>query len=161
VTENIAVNTEVKQFADTYRVRARRDECGELILPGRIGHVYEHGAGKFGLYLSCATPRSWSSAKRTLIAGGFTIRQNGDMEGTALFDPDNEQQARLALEIARVRKRRVVTAEQRQRMAEGLRSIKRGVSAARSDNPAQHEAECVGVTVSEISEQNSFYGQRA
>lgn len=151
MTENIAGNTEVKHFADTYRVRARRDECGELIFPGRIGHVYEHGAGKFGVYLSCATKRAWSSAKRTLIAGGFTIHQNGDMEGTALFDFENEQQARLALEIARVRKRRVVTAEQRERMAEGMRSIKRGVSAARSDDPAPHGAECVGVTVSGVS----------
>ena len=148
--ELIPPSAEVKLFADTYRVRARRDECGELILPGRIGHVYEHGAGKFGIYLSCATKRAWSSAKRTLTAAGFTIRQNGETEGTALFDPENEQQARLALEIARIRKRRVVTAEHRQRMAERMRSIKRGVSADKSADPKGNEAKDVGGPVSVV-----------
>ncbi len=142
--ELIPPSPEVRQFADTYRVRARRDECGELILPGRIGHVYEHGPGRFGVYLSCASARAWSAAKRTLTAGGFTIRQNGDMEGTALFDPDNAHQARLALEIARIRKRRVLTPEQRQRMAIQLRSVKRGGSAARNDDPAPRDAEHAG-----------------
>jgi hypothetical protein len=157
--ELIPPSTEVKQFADTYRVRARRDECGELILPGRIGHVYEHSAGRFGVYLSCATKRAWSSAKRTLTAAGFTIRQNGDMEGTALFDPENEQQARLALEIARIRKRRVVTVEQRQRMADRMRSIKKGVSAQKSDDPTGYEAKDVGGPVQGVSGQNSFSEQ--
>ena len=143
--ELIQPSAEVKQFADTYRVRARRDECGELILPGRIGHVYEHGAGRFGVYLSCATKRAWSSAKRMLVAAGFTVRQVGEMQGTALFDPANEQQARLAVEIARIRKRRVVTAEQRQRMADRMRSIKKGVSADKSADPTQHEANHVSV----------------
>ena len=159
--ELIPPSAEVKQFADTYRVRARRDECGELILPGRIGHIYEHGAGRFGVYLECATKRAWKSAKRTLTAAGFTIRQNGDMEGTALFDPENEQQARAALEIARIRKRRVVTAEQRQRMAERMRSIKRGVSGDKSDDPMPHEPNHVGGPVPAVSEQNSFSGQSA
>lgn len=142
--ELIPPSAEVKQFADTYRVRARRDECGELILPGRVGHVYEHGPGRFGVYLSCASARAWSAAKRALTGEGFTIRQNGDMEGTALFDPANAQQARLALDIARIRKRRVLTPEQRQKMAVQLRSIKRGVSAARNDDPAPLDAEHVG-----------------
>jgi hypothetical protein len=95
------------------------------------------------------------------MAGGFTIHQNGDMEGTALFDFENKQQARLALQIARVRKRRVVTEEQRERMAEGMRSIKRGVSAARSDDLGPHGCECIGGTVPGISGQNSVSGQSA
>jgi hypothetical protein len=86
----------------------------------------------FGVYLSCASARAWSSAKRTLTAAGFTIRQNGDMDGTALFDHADAQQARLALKIARIRKRRVLTPEQRQKMAGQLQSVKRGVSAARN-----------------------------
>jgi hypothetical protein len=160
--ELIPPSAEVKHFADTYRVRARRDECGELILPGRIGHVYEHGAGRFGVYLSYPTKRAWSSAKRTLTATGFTIRQNGDMEGTVLFDPENEQQARLALTIARIRKRRVLTAEQRQRMADRMRSIKKGVSVKKSGNLPPHEAEGVDSPCSgqrAVSEQNSFSEQ--
>jgi hypothetical protein len=157
--ELIQQSAEVKHFADTHRVRARRDECGELILPGRIGHVYEHGTSRFGVYLNCATKRAWSSAKRTLTAAGFTIRQNGDMEGTALFDPANEEQARLAVEIARIRKRRVVTPEQRKRMAERMRSIKRGVSAQKGHHPTGYEAKDVGGQVPAVSGQNSFSEQ--
>lgn len=160
--ELIPASAAVKHFADTYRVRARRDECGELILLGRIGHVYEHGAGRFGVYLNCTTKRAWSSAKRTLTAAGFTIRQSGDIEGTALFDPENEQQARLALEIARIRKRRVVTTEQRQQMAERMRSIKMGVSADKSADLTAYDAECVDSPHSgqqAISEQDSLSGQ--
>jgi hypothetical protein len=112
-----------------------------LIVPGRLGHIYEHGIGRFGVYLSCATERRWSSAKRTLTAAGFAIRQNGDIEGTALFDPANEQQARLALDIARIRKRRIVTDAQRQAIADRFRPYKRGVSAQNSGPASPHDAE--------------------
>jgi hypothetical protein len=118
--ERIPPSPEIKQFAETYRVLTRRDDCGELIVPGRMGHVYEHCPGRFGVYVECATKRAWSAAKRTLMAAGFTVRQNGDTEGTAVFDPANGQQARLALETVRVRKRRALTHEQRQAMAERL-----------------------------------------
>jgi hypothetical protein len=53
-------------------------------------HVYEHGAGRFGVMLMFDSARKWSNAKKTLIAGGFAIRQNGDTEGTALFDPEDK-----------------------------------------------------------------------
>jgi hypothetical protein len=73
-------------------------------------------------------------------AGGFTIRQNADNEGTALFDPADEQQARLALATAKVRKRPVTTPAQRQAMAERLQinasPTNKGVSAPNPDNRA-------------------------
>jgi hypothetical protein len=141
--ELIPPSPEIKQFAETYRVLTRRDDCGELIVPGRMGHVYEHGPGRFGVYVECATKRAWSAAKQTLMAAGFTVRQNGDTEGTALFDPANGPQVRLALETVRVRKRRALTHEQRQAMAERLgrnfSPIKQGVSASRSDGPIQYD----------------------
>jgi hypothetical protein len=118
--ELIPPSPEIKQFAETYRVLTRRDDCGELIVPGRMGHVYEHGPGRFGVYVECATKRAWSSAKRTLTAAGFTVRQNGDTEDTALFDPASGQQARLALATAKVRKRPVTTPAQRQAIADRL-----------------------------------------
>jgi hypothetical protein len=31
----------------------------------------------------------WVNARKKLIAAGFTIRQNGDAEGTALFNPED------------------------------------------------------------------------
>ena len=64
-----------------------------------------------------ATSRRWSYAKKKLAAAHFTIRQDADMEGTALFDPANRAQARLALKLAGVRRKRAVSAAERQRLA--------------------------------------------
>ncbi len=48
----------------------------------------------------------WANAKRKLKAAGFLIRQDGDREGTALFDPDDACQARLAIRLIRARRSR-------------------------------------------------------
>src|SRR5437879_12656148 len=101
----------VEQFAQTYHGRTRRDECGETIIPGKLwkaqpkvgrmyGHqIYEHGDGRFGVLLMFDTPGKWTNAKKKLRAAGCTVRQNGETEGTALFDPEDKTQARFALKI--------------------------------------------------------------
>jgi hypothetical protein len=108
----------VEQFAERYHGRTRKDECGEVIIPGKPWkvqpkegrmyghHVYEHGSGRFGVMLMFDSARKWNNAKKTLIAAGFTIRQNSDTEGTALFDPEDKAQAKLALKITGARIRR-------------------------------------------------------
>jgi hypothetical protein len=83
-------------------------------------HVYEHGAGRFGVMLMFDSARKWSNAKKTLIAGGFAIRQNGDTEGMALFDPEDKAQARLALKIAGARIRRQLSPEKREAVVKRL-----------------------------------------
>ena len=126
----------IKSFAEIYRVRAKQDDCGELIIPGSplgasgrlesSSHIYDHGDGKsLGVLVTCQTKRGWNNAKRRLLAAGFTLRQDGDTEGTALFDPHNDLQARLALKLARVRAIRILSAEQRQRMADRMRYVRR------------------------------------
>jgi hypothetical protein len=45
------------------------------------------------------TPGKWTNAKKKLLAAGFTVRQNGDTEGTALFNPEDKSQARFAFKI--------------------------------------------------------------
>jgi hypothetical protein len=112
----------IKEFAESYHVRARKEGSDEMIIPGtrrfpdeRIqrveyaSHIYEHAPGRFGLLLFFGTRKRWNFAKRTLAAAGFEIRQDGDTEGTALFDPADARQAKLALKLARVRKRRILS----------------------------------------------------
>ncbi len=63
-------------------------------------------------------PRKWANARRKLEAAGLTIWQDGDDEGSALFDSKNATQVRLALKIIRARPKRVLTPQQREaRMA--------------------------------------------
>jgi hypothetical protein len=120
---------DLKTFAEKYRVHTRIDSCGDTIIPGKQfckdmpttrqvngrpepiveyrSHIYDGFAdGRLGLCLLLATIRRWTHARKTLEAAGFTIKQNGDQEGCALFDPDNPIQARLALKLAGIKTRR-------------------------------------------------------
>jgi hypothetical protein len=126
----------IKSFAEIYRVRAKQDDCGELIIPGSLlgasgrsdysSHIYDHGDGnRFGVLLTFQSKRGWHFAKRRLLAAGFTLEQDGDTEGTALFDPHNDLQARLAFKLARVRAIRTLSLEQRQKMADRMRYARR------------------------------------
>src|SRR6267154_3374098 len=135
-----AVVMTLVEFADHYRVHTRKDECGETIIPGKAwkkqpkagrmyGHqIYEHGKGQFGLLLmfpvdngkevgGSGKSAKWVNAQKTLIAAGFTIRQNGDADGTALFNPEDKAQARFALKLAGIKTRRQLNPERRAALA--------------------------------------------
>lgn len=108
----------IQAFAEKHRLRTRLDGCGEKIVPGKKRsrdlpdrveydfHIYEHGPGRFGVCLLLPTRRRWTAAKRKLTAAGFIIRQNAETEGTALFDPENAQQAKVAVRLVGARKLR-------------------------------------------------------
>jgi len=124
---------DIKEFGEKYRVKTRRDNCGEDIVTGsRIPkdmpkqveyacHVYNHADGKrLGLLLLLKTKQQWTHAKKRLVAAGFTIKQNGETEGTALFNPEDAGQVRLAFKLARIRVRRELSPERRQALAAQL-----------------------------------------
>jgi hypothetical protein len=122
----------VEQFAERHHARARRDECGETIVPGKLwklqpklgrmyGHqVYDHSDGRVGVLLMFDSKAKWTNAKRKLLDAGFTLKQNGDTEGACLFDPENKAQAKLALKVAGVRIRRELSPERREALANQL-----------------------------------------
>jgi hypothetical protein len=131
----------IDQFAVTHHARVRKDECGEPIINGRLWkqqpkpgrmyghHIYENGDGRFGVMLMFDSARKWNNAKKTLTASGFTIKQNAETEGTALFDPENKSQARLAMKITGARIRRQLSPEKRDALVARLQ-------AARAKQPA-------------------------
>ncbi len=117
---------DIKEFSEKHRVRTRRDSCGEEIITGtrvpkdmpkRVEyacHVYDHGDGqRFGLLLLLKTKQAWTLAKKQLVDAGFTIKQNAETEGTALFNPEDAAQVRLAFKLARIRAKRVMSEAQR------------------------------------------------
>jgi hypothetical protein len=83
----------LEQFAEQYRVRIRRDSCGEEIISGKKfchdmpkrveyhSHIYDNGDGRFGVCLLSLTPGKWTHAKKRVFADGFTLGQDGDTEG--------------------------------------------------------------------------------
>jgi lipase chaperone LimK len=82
--------------------------------------VYEFAPAIFGVLLMLDTNRQWNNAKRKLEAAGFRVYQNAECEGTALFDADNSDQAKLAIKLARIKQRRKLTPEQRKAAASRL-----------------------------------------
>jgi hypothetical protein len=48
----------------------------------------------------------WNKMRGACQAAGMTLRQNGDAEGSFSFDPKNDQQVKLAMQLAGVRPKR-------------------------------------------------------
>jgi hypothetical protein len=146
------VSVDIKEFAEKHRVRTRRDSCGEEIvtgsrkpkdMPPRVAyhcHVYDHGDGtRFGLLLLLNTKQQWTHAKKQLVAAGFTIKQNADTEGTALFNPEDPAQVRLAFKLARINPRRVMSEAQRLSLAKARFKLPRTLAPEGDYAPKTHE----------------------
>ena len=109
-------------FAEQHRLKVKRDDRGDMIILGKQGLLYEYSATELGvMFMPPRTesdpwgrwcPKTWGSFKRAGAAAGMTLRQNGDCEGCLSFDPTNNEQAKLALKIAKVRTKRQRTPEQ-------------------------------------------------
>ena len=107
-------------FANKYRLKVRRAEDGETIIPAKLGHLYPHDSdrGIFGLVLK--VPADDSSLDNTLRARkrkaereGFEVHQEGDFEAVLLFDASDSKKARLAIRLVGAKRKRTLTAEQR------------------------------------------------
>ncbi len=116
----------LQSFAERHRLKIKLESCRDPIIPGKKtatgmpdrveyrNHIYDHGdGGTLGLCLMFSTKARWTYAKKKLLAVGFVIRLDGDTEGTALFDPADFQQARLAIRIVGAKRRRELTAGDR------------------------------------------------
>lgn len=104
---------DIRLFAERYRLKAKKDECGDPIIPGRLGQIYEYGPEKFGCMVLAGSSRVWSAARRKLVVAGCQVIQNGDTEGTALFDPQDAVQARMEVQIIRAKRKRVLCEAQK------------------------------------------------
>jgi len=129
----------ITEFAQRYKVRTRKDSCGDEIIPGRRTdkrskldrpedhhHISEFN-GVFVLYMNFPTKPRWTYAKKALLTAGFKIRQDGDVDGLLAFDPEDVLQVQLILKLAGVRIRRQLTPEQSERLK--ARFAKKGATA--------------------------------
>jgi hypothetical protein len=106
----------IQEFAARHEERSRPDGCGDHIILGKDlsddplspkrrresrSHIFGGYSTRLGVCLMYARPQQWRDAKRLLESAGATIRQDGDVEGTATFDPSNEAQSTLALKLIR------------------------------------------------------------
>ncbi len=100
---------DLSHFSMHNRLRVRRAEDGEAVIKGRRGQIYIHADGVLGALLmpNGHSPRLWPGARRRLETVGCTIWQNGDHEGSVLFDPANLKQCRLVLKVIGAKRKRI------------------------------------------------------
>jgi hypothetical protein len=124
-TENLATREGAKRqmlerFAERYRVKVCRNQEDETdIIQGRLGHIYKYSATELGAMFipklkPGQAPRTamWNARRAEAEAAGMALRQSGDAEGALSFDPGNSEQARIALEIAKPKRKRQMSPEQ-------------------------------------------------
>ena len=107
-------NQLLQQFSTTKGLKTRVDVDGTLIIPGKLGHIYEYDHHTLAVVVVPSSPRKnyWGITRKKLANLGFTIIQDGDCEGAAAFDPSKPEQVKVAIGAARIfRKRRVAPSQ--------------------------------------------------
>ena len=102
-------------FTEKNRLRVRRDECGDVVVVGKLGQLYQHDDGLVGLLLISPNgddPKldcTLRSRKRKALAEGLKLHQEGDYESTFLFDSEDKQHTQLAIRLIGARRKRRAT----------------------------------------------------
>ena len=123
----------ITNFAEQNRLKMKKDECGDAIIAGKYGHLYQYSSDKLGVCImsSSGSAYRWNRTRAAFTAAGMNITQNGDHEGCATFDPKNAMQAKTAMLHAKVRPRRKVKPERREAMIANLvraRQVRQSIS---------------------------------
>jgi hypothetical protein len=96
-------------LAGCYRIRVKRDDFGDPIIRGKLGHLYEDDSGRFGIVLespadNARLDKRLRARRHHAIAAGFILCQEGDFEAILLFDPWDAKQATLAVRMIHAKK---------------------------------------------------------
>src|ERR1039458_1353939 len=107
------MEADIIKFAEQSRLRMQRDTHGEMFVPCYRGQIYHHGGDTLGALVitegkARSSPKVWGNVRRGLLAAGFTLHQNGDAEGSLLFDAHNPEMACAAIRLMKARRKRRV-----------------------------------------------------
>jgi hypothetical protein len=111
----------LKAFATKHRLKIKLDSCGDPIVQGKFGTIYEYSDELLGMTFMpppSASGRMWAAAQKAMLASGMRITQNGDTEGAGSFDPNDAAQAKPALKLVKARAKRQVSPETLTRLRE-------------------------------------------
>ena len=123
----------IQELAEQYRLKTSRDECGEVVVRGKLGIISEHDAGMFAAVFmpdehnerpQKSWGRLWGAVREKCLTAGMTLRQEGDVEGVFLFDPANKAQAKLAIKVTRVKVRKQLSPERAAELATRLAAMR-------------------------------------
>jgi hypothetical protein len=151
-------------FATRFRLRVCRDGCGDVIVPGKFGHLYHHAPKIIGLVLE-QTPNGHTTARtllcrrRKALATGFRLHQAGDVESIFLFCSQNLRHEVLAVSLVGAKRRRISSPAQLEVLRRARLAFKKSVSLAQrplqrsmNDVSLLREQECLTVQNRELFE---------
>jgi hypothetical protein len=139
----------IERIASLYRLRLKRDCCGDWTVAGKYGHIFVIAPGRLGIVLeSQSTDERFDytlrSRKRRAIAASFVLRQEGDFESILSFDQSDELQARFAVRLIQARRiRKAVLPSDAQLQLRALFSSRARSKRARLD-PKNDRSQLIG-----------------
>src|SRR3954469_22030191 len=109
----------LREFAEKHSVRVKRsreDETDNVV--GKYGEIYEYSDDTFGVMVMPDPPRRglWVRSRQKFEALRMTITQNGEQEGSAIFDPSDRKQVKAAIAAIQAKKMRTLSPERRARL---------------------------------------------
>jgi hypothetical protein len=122
--QRLSVRSPIQGFACRHRLKTRTDADGTLIIPGKFGHIYQYDEHRLAVLVLPPTchRRYWCASRRRLSNLGFTIVQNGDCEGAAVFTASDHEQTRAAIKAAGIKRKRQLSPAQINRQISWLRA---------------------------------------
>jgi hypothetical protein len=106
----------LEKFAEQFRLRITRDECGDKIISGKRGHLYFAGS-KLCLMVIDGVPairRNWEVLGGKLWTGETSLTAKGQRVQDVKVEDIPIENAQAAIKMARVRQKRVLSAEERE-----------------------------------------------
>jgi hypothetical protein len=136
----------LRAFAERERLHVRLYDGNERTIPGRDGLIYEYGGGKLCVLVMPGDRRKiWGHRRRLGLNAGMEVHQDGDYEGSLLFDPENAEHSELAIKFAHIRRKKTLQPEDRERLSNYMRGWNRGRQAGPIKSVGSDEGGGVGV----------------
>ena len=116
-------------FAEKYRLRVHRDECGDVVVVGKLGQLYQYDDGLVSLVLMSPNgddpklDNTLRSRMRKALREGLELHQRGDYESTFVFNCENRAQARLAIRLVGIKRRRRQTGKGKPFVSERVKEL--------------------------------------
>jgi hypothetical protein len=101
----------ISDFAKRYHLPLQTDSNGIQIVKGISGFIYQYSVTELGVVIFPGRPRSSPTSRRgryifhtmKCYSLGMKLRQDCDGEGAMSFNPNKRRQARMAIEVAKIR----------------------------------------------------------
>jgi hypothetical protein len=103
----------IHQFAEHFRLRIARDECGDKIIPGKRGHLYFAGS-QLSLMVIDGAPANrirWEALGGKLWMGDISPNSKGRRVQDIKIEGIPIDNALAAIKMIRARQKRVLSAD--------------------------------------------------